>query len=312
MFALPTHVPALALAPRDNSGTHELCSKLLALLKSDNILVSRAATFDSSMSERALVSQLTRSDLLLVDRVSGVNMPSLAFSFPKPSRSRGPDPLFLCRTSADLQTCAARIRQWLAQCSSATPLAGAVLIGGRSSRMGRTKHLIRHESGETWLQRTLATLTPFVEEMFVSGAGEIPAGLGEVMRVEDLPGLQGPLAGLGALVKHRPFSSWLVLACDLPDLAPAALEWLLSQRRGRLRALLPRNPITGRREPLLAWYDYRCGPLIEDVIASGGRKISALGNDELTGEPWIPADLAESWRNVNYPEEIGPRGPSEL
>lgn len=312
MFSFPDHLPVLALAAPVSSGEQELYNQLLALLKADGIQVSRSDIVTGDISAGRLIRQLTCTDLLLVDRVEGVKLPCLMFSPQDPTRSQGSAAFFVCRSSADLQACAAKIRQWLKRCSSATPLAGAVLIGGKSSRMGCPKHLLQHESGETWLQRALATLTPFVDKTFVSGTGELPAALGTVARVEDLPGLQGPLAGIGALFRHRPFSSWLVMACDLPDLEPAALDWLLNQRQGRVRALLPHNPVTGRSEPLLAWYDYRSGPLIEDLIAEGERRISALGNHELTGAPSIPAELTASWRNVNYPDDVGSKGPSGL
>ncbi len=312
MCSFPDHLPVLALASPVSAGEQERYNKLLALLEADGILVSRSDIVTGDISAGRLIRRLTCTDLLLVDRVEGLKLPCLMFSPQDPSRSQGPAPLFVCRSGADLEACAVRIRQWLRRCSSATPLAGAVLIGGRSSRMGRPKHLLLHESGDTWLQRALAMLTPFVDQTFVSGAGELPAALRTVARVEDLPGIQGPLAGIGALFRHRPFSSWLVMACDLPDLEPAALDWLLNQRQGRLRALLPHNPVTGRKEPLLAWYDYRIGPLIEDLIAEGERRISALGNHELAGAPWIPAGLTASWRNVNYPDEVGSKGPSGL
>ena len=237
-------------------------------------------------------------------------MPNLLCSPIRSSGSRTTSGSFVCRSTTDLRCCVADIKRWLEQCESAVPLAGAVLIGGKSSRMGRPKHLIRHTGGETWLERSVNTLSPFVDELFISGAGELPPALGDTPRVEDLPGVQGPLAGNGALIRERPYSSWLILACDLPNLEASAICWLLNQRLGRYRAIIARNPSTGRREPLLAWYDYRSGPLIEKLIASGESRVGGLADNELTSQPWIPDELADCWRNVNYPEELGSRGPS--
>jgi molybdopterin-guanine dinucleotide biosynthesis protein A len=312
MLTIPDHLPVLNLTPSENPQAAELLDKLTALLEADGSMVSRLDDPASATSVPDLITHLVCTDLLLVKGNHVARLPSLSFPPPESSGSQASATSFLCRSSAELASCAAKIQDWLIRCESRVPLAGAVLIGGRSFRMGRPKHLLRHASGETWLERSLATLRPFVDERFISGAGELPAVLRDLARVEDLPGVQGPLAGIGALLRQRPFSSWLVLACDLPNLKAPALDWLLQQRSGRFRAIIARNPSTGRSEPLLAWYDYRSGPLIERIIASGGRRISEVGNNNLTAQPWIPDDLADCWLNVNYPEELSFRGPSGL
>jgi molybdopterin-guanine dinucleotide biosynthesis protein A len=122
--------------------------------------------------------------------------------------------------------------------------------------------------------------------------------------VEDLPGIGGPLAGIGAVMRRRPFVSWVVLACDMPDITPTALNWLLGQRRDGSLAVIPFNPQSRKSEPLCAWYDYRCGVLIEDLLLAGEQKISLLCGKEGVNEPVIPDDLSSRWRNVNRPEEL--------
>lgn len=310
MLTLPKHLPVLAISPSIDSSQGELRDKLQALLEADGILVSRAGIFEPSTCGQDLVSLLTHADLVLTDSPVIKNLPQLMFNAPTPGGRGEHENAFHCQSSTDLYHCAERIKLWLEHCRSSTPLAGAVLIGGRSSRMGCPKHLIQHENGETWLERSLATLSPFVDDLVISGGGELPTALQTTERVDDLPGVQGPLAGIRALLNHYPFCSWVILACDMPNLDPRSIAWLLSQRKGRQRAVIPRNPHTGRSEPLLAWYDYRCAPLIDNMIASGKRKISELCNFELTAQPLIPEVLVVSWRNVNYPEELDSRGSS--
>lgn len=106
------------------------------------------------------------------------------------------------------------------------------------------------------------------------------------------------------MLKSLPFVSWLVLACDMPDMTQDCIRWLLDQRDSDRLAVIARNPRTGRHEPLCAWYDYRCWGLIEDLLASGGRKISELCGKDRIGEPLIPEELCGCWRNVNRPEEL--------
>ena len=311
MLTLPEHLPVLALAPSENPDEAELVDKLLGVLEADGIVVSRVDDFSSITKPGDVITHLTRADLLLVSGSgAAADVPSLLLSPNRTSGSQAPGNAFICQSRSDLHSCVAGIKRWLNRCESTVPLAGAVLIGGKSSRMGRPKHLIRHTSGETWLERSLHTLRPFVDDLFVSGAGELPPALGDTPRVDDLPGVQGPLAGIGALITEQPWSSWLVLACDLPNLEASAISWLLDQRSGRYRAIIARNPVTGRSEPLLAWYDYRSGPLIDNLIASGGSRVRELVDSALTCQPRIPDKLADCWRNVNYPEELGSRGPS--
>lgn len=310
MLTLPDHLPVLALSKSENGVEAGQIGKLLDLLEAAGIFVSQIDELNSATPARDVITHLTHADLLLVSEAPTGSVPTLLCSPTRSSDSRTRSGSFVCRSSADLHCCVADIKRWLDQCESAVPLAGAVLIGGKSSRMGRPKHLLEHAGGETWLQRSLTTLSPFVGELFISGAGKIPPVLRSTARVDDLPGVQGPLAGIGALMRRRPFSSWLVLACDLPNLGAPAISWLLNQRIGRYRAIIATNPATGRSEPLLAWYDYRCAPLIDKMIVSGKRKISELCTFELTAQPLIPEELVDCWRNVNYPEELDSRGSS--
>ena len=171
--------------------------------------------------------------------------------------------------------------------------------------MGRPKHLLRTAAGGmSWLEHVLAAIGPFVSATVISGKGEVPGSLQQLRRVADLPDLQGPLAGIGALFGDDPFSAKLILACDLPHVTRSAVQWLLDQRRPGYVAVVPENPITGRSEPLFGWYDYRCGPLIDDLIKSGSRRIREVWASELVLKPSIPAHLAGGWRNVNRPEEL--------
>lgn len=184
-----------------------------------------------------------------------------------------------------------------------TPVWGCVLIGGKSSRMGRPKHLLPQEE-KTWLERAVETLSPLVGQVVISGSGLIPDALADLPRVPDAPGLAGPLAGILAVMRWQPAVSWLVMACDLPDAQPESLRWLLEQRRPGIRAVLPDLNAGGRLEPLLAWYDFRCRPLLEEIAASGPLRLHRLAEQEGICRAMPPAQLHGSWRNVNTPEEL--------
>ena len=190
------------------------------------------------------------------------------------------------------------------RCMMADPVWGCVLIGGKSRRMGQPKHLL-HQDGQTWIERTVALLRSRVEQVVVAGSGHLPASLAGVRRVGDVAGLGGPLAGILAAFRLYPEVSWLVAACDLPDMEEEALRWLLAHRGPGVLAVLPDLADDGRIEPLLAYYDRACRPLLEAMAASGQRRMQWLREVEGVLTPQPPLVLRASWRNVNTPQDLG-------
>lgn len=180
---------------------------------------------------------------------------------------------------------------------------GCVLIGGQSRRMGTPKHLLVQE-GRTWIERTVAVLEPLVGQVVLAGAGMLPASLFGMERVNDVPGLGGPLAGLLAVFRAHPGVSWLVAACDLPDLRAEALVWLLGCRAPGVRAILPDLAGDGRVEPLLAYYHQSCREPLEVLATQGLLRVSRLAAVPGVLTPQPPAVLQGSWRNVNTPEDL--------
>ncbi len=195
------------------------------------------------------------------------------------------------------------VYQWLVHQWMQTPVWGCVLIGGKSRRMGRPKHLLE-QNGITWIERIVETLQQKVQQVVISGPGALPESLSHLPRIADAPGLAGPLAGILGALRRKPQFSWLVSACDLPDIHSGALEWLLAQREPGVWATLPDLDGDGRVEPLLAYYNYRCRHHLEAFAATGSLRISGLVGKYGVKTPQPPAYLQQAWRNVNTPEDI--------
>lgn len=183
------------------------------------------------------------------------------------------------------------------------PVWGCVLIGGRSTRMGRPKHLIPMQ-GQTWLELIVRQFQGLVEQVVLVGRGEAPPSLAALPVLTDVPGLQGPLAGVLAAFRGHPQASWLVAACDMPYLEREALLWLLSCRGPEVRAVIPDLLGDGQVEPLLAYYDRRCRDLLEGLAAGGSARLSRLAGQAGVVTPQPPAQLHGSWRNLNCPADL--------
>ena len=163
-----------------------------------------------------------------------------------------------------------------------------VLIGGESRRMGTPKHELMWR-GRRFLQHVEAAVADYVVDVVALGGAE---GLA------DVPGHRGPNGGILAARRHDPDAIWLIVACDMPLVTPAAVAWLLSQWSDDVVAVMP-VAADGREQPLLALYGPGSDALIE---ASTGPRALALADTVVT--PGIPPELAGCWLNVNTPDDL--------
>ncbi len=181
-------------------------------------------------------------------------------------------------------------------------LVGAVLVGGRSGRMGRDKAGFEL-GGESLAGRAQRVLAPLVGELLVVGEGADLHRRQGSRAVGDRVAGGGPLAGLDAALAAADGRPVLLLACDLPAVQPAHLTRLLEARQGReapcaaVVAVEPRGP-----QPLLAIYEPRCSAVVESRLRGEDRSMVGL----LEALEWQPAPLPrEAFCNVNSPADLG-------
>lgn len=179
-----------------------------------------------------------------------------------------------------------------------------LLIGGRSSRMGQPKHLIRGKNGQTWVEHTVDLLNPFVDEVVLSGKGDVPETVTHLTRIPDLPEVAGPLTGILSAMRWQPDSCWLLIACDMPNITKEALVWLLASRTPDSHGTVPRLHDDGFVEPLLALYEPEARGYFEELAASQIFRISKVAKQIKILTPVVPEHIAESWRNINTPEQL--------
>ena len=145
-------------------------------------------------------------------------------------------------------------------------IAGVVLAGGRSRRMGRDKSLLRLGGilPRPLLERSVALLRPLCEQVWVScRAGQTYA---RQNCVPDLLPASGPICGVhAALVRARAegIPAVLALSCDLPLMHTGMLRRLVaafaaSPRQSLMTAFMAPN---GWTESLAAIYRVEAAPL---------------------------------------------------
>ncbi len=185
-------------------------------------------------------------------------------------------------------------------------LAGLVLAGGRSTRMGRDKALLTWQ-GQPLALHVAARLMPQVETVIRSG-GAIPerlAALGLPV-VPDAVADQGPLGGILAglrWARAQGCDAVLTAPCDAPNV-PTDLAARLLAGLGEASAALPVG-LHGP-EPLFALW--RVGTLqrLEDAAAAGALGVRAALAGLQAAEVTFPqdSDAADPFANLNAPDDL--------
>ncbi len=166
-------------------------------------------------------------------------------------------------------------------------VAGFILAGGASSRMGRDKALLEI-GGVPLLVRTARLLEPLVAAVTVIGWAERYAALGLRVVPDDWAGV-GPLGGMATALRISS-SKWnLIVGCDLPYLNAEWLDWLIARAlASKADAVVPE---TARGlEPLCAMYRKSCATPVAAAIATGTRKVTdglaGLAVEKVTPSEW--------------------------
>lgn len=116
----------------------------------------------------------------------------------------------------------------------------------------------------------------------------------------------GPLAGIYSVMKTVEAENYLVLPADLPFITKSFLELLITNSAD-FDAVIPRSA-NGFIEPLAAFYNRSCLPVIEASLSSGDFSVwkifKKLNVKYLDWEN--PADTANSniFMNLNTPEDF--------
>lgn len=180
--------------------------------------------------------------------------------------------------------------------------AGYVLVGGKSSRMGRDKAALPYRGG-TLAEAVAVTLRSVAGSVTVVG-GSRRGELGEFGFVPDLFPGEGPLGGILSALRDSGADWNLIVACDMPDLNSGFLDRLItSAEECSGDAVVPIH--SGRMEPLCAAYHRRCYLPLFQAFSRGIRKI-ATALQEIRRIDWpVPEELS-CFQNVNTPEDWSP------
>jgi molybdopterin-guanine dinucleotide biosynthesis protein A len=143
-------------------------------------------------------------------------------------------------------------------------MTGIILAGGRNTRIGKEKALLRLEGGQPLIVRIIEILKPLFREMLlIANRREAYRDCGLPV-VEDLVKRKGPLGGIFTGLTHSTSEYNFVMGCDMPFVEPRLIAYMMETAIGS-DVVIPE--IGGEVEPLFAVYSKSCIPVIFDHLS---------------------------------------------
>lgn len=189
-------------------------------------------------------------------------------------------------------------------------VAGVLLAGGRSRRMGGGDKCLRPVGGKPMLAHAVARARPQVGPLILNANGDPArfAAFGLPVIADPVEGFAGPLAGILAgllwLRDHNPQVSWLAsFATDVPFFPTDLVERLMAACATG-NADLACAESGGRTHPVFGLWPVRLADDLHRDLADGSaRKVDAWTARRRVATVTYPVAPFDPFFNVNRPED---------
>lgn len=184
-------------------------------------------------------------------------------------------------------------------------ISGVILVGGKSSRYGSNKALVKI-NGVPLIERVIGVMGRVFENLIlITNTPDEYAHLGLPMHEDLIKGL-GPIGGLYTGLNVIPGDAGFFVACDMPILNRDLIHYMVEER-GLSDVVVPR--IKGMMESLHALYGKKCLSSVKRLIDSQEYQIIRIFNE--VSVRYIDEDEIrrfdpelKSFININRPEEL--------
>lgn len=145
----------------------------------------------------------------------------------------------------------------------------AILLGGKSTRIGREKANLKllSETGESSflevIAKELTGLDDSIDEKYLSVNSKQKYSIQGFKNVTDIVNDIGPLGGIYSVLKSSKKDFVLFVACDMPYIKKEALWHLIDGWNGESLCI---SRTQNGRQPLVGIYGKGCIPFIEELI----------------------------------------------
>lgn len=191
-------------------------------------------------------------------------------------------------------------------------IAGVILSGGRSSRMGGGDKCLLEVDGQNLLTRAVERIEPQVDLLAINANGDPQrfSAFGLTVIPDTVPGFAGPLAGILAAMawaENSGFSSVVTVAGDTPFF-PKDLVSRLVQARSDVSKRIAVASSGQRRHPVFALWPAALRPSLEAHLRQphvGRVDAFIMANPHVVVEFEIVGKSAfDPFFNINTPDDL--------
>ncbi len=182
---------------------------------------------------------------------------------------------------------------------SSKKVTGIILSGGKSSRMGSEKGLVKYK-GNALIEYSINALRSVCDELVISSANDCYAYLAIPIVSDEIENC-GPIGGIYSCMKAFPSDIYLVISCDVPHITPQLFSELLNVLNEN-EAVIPIDE-SGKKQPLVACYSSMCFPVFQNELMEGRLKMMKLLSK--LNVNYYPVSKSDNlFFNANTPDDI--------
>ncbi|PTM10411.1 MAG: hypothetical protein DA407_03740 [Bacteroidetes bacterium] len=179
-------------------------------------------------------------------------------------------------------------------------ITGIVLAGGKSSRMGSDKGLLKIEN-RTFVECVIDAMKPLIDEIIIVSNNPEYDQFG-YHRVEDDIKDSGPLAGLYSGLKHSNTEHNLVLSCDIPLMKAEILEKLIDADYKNYEVVQIQSQ--QKTMPLIAIYNKQCAETCLQLLQQGEKRLRVAVSQLKVKTILVDSEFDVLVKNVNTKEDL--------
>ena len=184
-------------------------------------------------------------------------------------------------------------------------ITGIVLAGGRSSRMGEDKSMMKL-NGKSLVEFSIDALRPLCDKVIVSSNNLKHNFTGCEVWPDELPD-QAPLIGIYSCLKRSVTEINIILSCDMPLMSTSMIGFLLAQSAD-YEITVPIHD-NGQIEPLCGIFKKSAMGILKEFIDSGNYRLNecirSASHQFIPVDSQIPCNTPNLFLNINTPTDFG-------